>query len=316
MRVEQVENWIFVTGAPRSGTTFAGLVLSTPLSVDYIHEPFNPDCGVPGAEIDSVYLRAGVPHEAHYRALIERVRSYRFRLKTGYYPTDTTARRLAKRVVGSRGPFYLRCAKLNPFRRAVVLKDPTACLATEYLATEYGFKPLVLLRHPAAFVASCVRIGADGRQGLAALAAQHELVADYFDGETGRLLPATSDPVAHAAALWRAIYGVLLCQARRVGSAVVMTHEELSADPVTQFCRLYDGFGLPWSGRVERRIRRLTGSGNRVEAARGRVQDFRRDSAKLLELRLTMLTPAQRRAVFDIASGVADDVYPRESYLL
>jgi hypothetical protein len=48
--VNRIENWIFVTGVIRSGTTFVGKVLSLPLSVDYIHEPFNPLCGMPGID--------------------------------------------------------------------------------------------------------------------------------------------------------------------------------------------------------------------------------------------------------------------------
>jgi hypothetical protein len=48
LAVDKIDNWIFVTGVPRSGTTFAGKILSLPLEVDYTHEPFNPRCGMPG----------------------------------------------------------------------------------------------------------------------------------------------------------------------------------------------------------------------------------------------------------------------------
>ena len=40
LAVDQIKNWIFVTGVVRSGTTFAGKVLSLPVEVDYIHEPY------------------------------------------------------------------------------------------------------------------------------------------------------------------------------------------------------------------------------------------------------------------------------------
>lgn len=48
LAVDRIKNWIFVTGVIRSGTTFVGKILSLPLQVDYIHEPFNPLCGIPG----------------------------------------------------------------------------------------------------------------------------------------------------------------------------------------------------------------------------------------------------------------------------
>lgn len=312
----KVDNWVYVTGAPRSGTTFAGLILSTPLSVDYIHEPFNPDCGLPGVSTEYAYTRRGAPNEPRVRAMVEAIQRYRFTLRTGYYPSDTRLRRLVKRIVGSRGPFHLRLAKANVFRRAAVVKDPTGCLLTKYLADEFGFRPLVIVRHPAAFVASLMRIGADLASALAALAENESLMADYFDGESDLLPSGNTDDVIMGATLWRAVNKALLCQAASVSTAVVVRHEDLSAQPVGHFRRMYEHFDLPWSGSVERKIRRLTSADNKAEASRGKVQDFRRDSARLLEIRLRMLTRSQRETIHRLTADVTKGLYPEESFLL
>ena len=42
--------WCFVTGMPRSGTTFVASVLSAGPSVAYVHEPFNARCGIAGVD--------------------------------------------------------------------------------------------------------------------------------------------------------------------------------------------------------------------------------------------------------------------------
>ncbi len=306
-----IEKWIFVTGAPRSGTTFVGRILSAPLSVDYIHEPFNPDCGMPGFETRFLYLRPASSAAHRYAPLFDRLFRYDFRLRTGLYPNDSVLRRTIKRVVGSRGPFYLRIAKWNPFHRAAVIKDPIGCLLTEYLASEYGVRPLVMVRHPVAFVASALRLG--WRLEPARLAKQPELVRDHFDHEPDFLAREWGDPVESAAALWRALNKVLLAQARTHPEWTVVTHERLSRAPQEEFRRLFSEFDLRWTNRMARLVERRTG-GSRVEAASGRVQDFRRDSARIFELRRDMLSPPQRRRVLDITGDVALALYPEESF--
>ena len=114
---KDVANWVFVTGAPRSGTTFAGRMLSPFPRVDYIHEPFNPDCGIPGLDRRFLYLRAGeraLVDEGSAEELIARIFRYDFRLRTGLFAKDTKAKKLLKRVTGSRGPVHLRVVKANP----------------------------------------------------------------------------------------------------------------------------------------------------------------------------------------------------------
>jgi hypothetical protein len=109
---------------------------------------------------------------------------------------------------------------------------------------------------------------------------------------------------------------VLLEQAAQHPEWIAVKHEELSQQPVVTFRRLYDRLGLPWSDRVERRIRRRTSTRNPAEARRGRTQDFSRDSRRLFDLRVAMLTSEERREVFEITRDVALRVYPEESFRL
>ena len=307
-----VANWIFVTGAPRSGTTFVGKMLSARLEVDYIHEPFNPDCGVPGIEQRYLYLRTQSAGVAHYEQIIKRIFTYDFSLKTGYYENDSPHKRLIKKLVGSRGPFYLRLAKLNPFRKAVVIKDPVGCLMVEYLANNFGVKPVILVRHPVAFVASILRIGWE--VDLEPIRRQPELVADYFSDDLEFLQKTRDDRIEIIAALWRALNKVLAIQAERNPLWCVVRHEDISLYPLETFHRLYDRLGLPWSSRVEKMIRKRTSAKNKVEAAGGRVQDFNRNSAGLFDLRRNMLSARQRRMVYEVTQDIALKFYEPESF--
>ncbi|NEQ55044.1 MAG: hypothetical protein F6K11_33795, partial [Leptolyngbya sp. SIO3F4] len=78
-----IEKWIFVTGAIRSGTTFVGKILSLPLEVDYIHEPFNPQCGIPGVNLGHRYIPANLAQaESHpYHPLAQSIFNYSLTLK-------------------------------------------------------------------------------------------------------------------------------------------------------------------------------------------------------------------------------------------
>jgi len=309
----KVENWVYVTGMPRSGTTFLGRLLSMPMSVDYIHEPFNPDCGLPDADVLLPYVTEGGELEDRYNAMIESLLRYEGRLRTAYYHRDTPARRMVKWVLGSRGPFYLRLARLNVLRRAAVVKDPTGCLLTGYMTRRHGFRSIILVRHPVAVAASFQRLGWDARSHLLALAEQRDFSRDHPDHpskeEVGDLTPLEA-----AAVLWRVVNRALLSQAACDERIRLLRHEEVSEQPVAVVAALYRDLGLPWSERVRAAVVRQTADENPAEAPGSRVQHFRRASSQLLLLRVSQLDPDSRRRVLDLTRDVALQLYDEASF--
>jgi hypothetical protein len=304
------DKWIFVTGAPRSGTSFVGSILSWPLSVDQIFEPTDPVVGMPGFDRRYIYLR---PHadDDRYARLLARIFDYDVTYRSPPpAPTDNWITRQRKHILGPRGAFYLRLAKLNPFHRCAVIKDPDGCLLTEYLYTKYRVRPVICVRHPTAFVASYLYHAFPW--DLPALAGQGALIEDYFDGDPSIFDVEPNDRVAGAAVLWLALNRVLLEQRARHPDWLVVVHEELCQAPVATFRRLFDQLDLPWSSRVERAVRNQTGAHNKAEATSW--QDHHRDSAALFELRRGMLTPADRAKVLAITREVALRIYPEESF--
>lgn len=301
------ERWILVTGAPRSSTTFVGSVLSFPREVDYIHEPFNPECGMKGFRVRYPYTCQGCENEAEIDKWVTRLLTYDFKLQTVYYPTDSSLQRLVKRVCGGRGVYYRRLARINPFSEYALIKDPFACLLADYLSRAHGVKSLILVRHPVAFVASVTRLGWDITKGLRAIAAKPNLLESYFQGEEHLLEPGATI-IESAARLWRALNKVVLRQAAENPCLKVLTHEALNASPVAQFKELYDWAGLPWRQRYCRRIAYMTSGGNRVEAKSLR-QDFKRDSNLLLALRLGQMSKEESYMIWQITADVASALY-------
>ena len=79
---------------------------------------------------------------------------------------------------------------------------------------------------------------------------------------------------------------------------------------------LYDALDLQWSESVARTLRKLTSGSNSATASTGRVQDFRRDSARIFQMRRDSVPVEQRRQIFEIVKDVALDLYSRESFAL
>ncbi|PSO53971.1 MAG: hypothetical protein BRC37_13340 [Cyanobacteria bacterium QH_3_48_40] len=315
LAVDQINNWIFVTGVIRSGTTFAGKVLSLPIEVDNIHEPYREQRAI-SARPDLVpYVRPSIDTEEmqKYHEFTKRIFSYDLTMR-GYYPEkDPWLRKVTKRLVGSRGPFYLRLAKINVFHKAAVIKDPVSLLLTEYLYLHFGVKPVIVIKHPVSLIASLKRVNwwPHPRE-----LAHEQLIKDYFCDEADFMDRSWSTPMLASAAYWRAVHKVLLAQADNYPKWQVVTHEQLCQNPVSTFQHLYEVLGLPWSESVKRRILKLTQGSHSTEARKGVVQDFQRNSANLFEMRRDSLSLEERRAIFEVVEDVALKIYPKESFAI
>jgi len=312
-----VDSWILITGMIRSGTTFAGKILSSPRSVAYIHEPFNGGVSLPDQQpFVSRYIRPGSTGPAidAYREQVAKIFSYDLRLPTSHHPRDSMMRRLAKSTIGGRGPVHLALARLHPFHQAAVLKDPTCKLTAEYLYLEFGVRPVIVIRHPASIAASLKRVG--WWPEMVDFTSQPDLISDYFADDAPFLNTSWSSPMLEAMAHWRATHKVLLAQAKKYSDWIVLTHEEISQNPIPVFQRVFAELGLKWSASVERKVRSLTGSRNTVEAQGNQAMDLNRDSASIFAFRRDSLDVGERRAIFEVVQDVALDLYSEASFAL
>lgn len=310
-------NWIFVTGMIRSGTTLVGKVLSLPWSVGYLHEPFNGGHSTrTGSRFEARYISHQTENavRAAYRDHVADIFSLDLKLNITHHPNYSLPRRIVKKVAGSRGPVNLAITKLNPLVQFIVLKDPVGKLTTNFLWEEFGAHPVVLVRHPVSLAASLDRVG--WYPEMLDFTSQPDLVDDFFAEEQEFLNREWPSRLMEAMAHWRATYKVLLSQAEESDDWVVVTHEDISAEPVEVFSGMYEQFGLPWSERIQKRVEQLTGSRSSPEARGDQAMDLRRDSSKLFETRRDSVPVETRREIFDIVKDVALKLYTRESFAI
>jgi len=171
--------------------------------------------------------------------------------------------------------------------RNIVVKDPIAIFSAEYIAHRYDAKVLVLIRHPAAFAASLLQ-----RQwnfDFSDFTTQERLMAMLSDSLQGDLVAASENPgterLDQAILLWNVIHEVIVKYRARHPDWVFQTHECLSAQPVEEFSKLYDAFGISFDDGDLDQIRRLTGGSS--------VAGRRRDSRKNIGKWAKILTPEQ-----------------------
>jgi hypothetical protein len=313
-RISTPSRWLMLAGTPRGGTTFVGRILSVPLSVDFIHEPFNPACGIEGLSQPYVYTKPGLTNEPTIAAAVRELLDYRARLRIGRYRNDGVLRRLGKPIVGSRGPFHYRLARYNPWHRVALVKDPIGCLLTEYLVRSFSFSALILVRHPIAVAEDFGRLRRDANAGLASLRSQPAFVADYLTDDDKRLINREySDHRVAAAVLWRILCRALTQQASVIGTPIVRL-EDIAARPVEEFRRLYERYDLPWSTMAERRIVRVTSGRIPTPRAIGQAREFSRDAATVTAATIERMPRASRGQVLDLCGEVAERWYDRSSF--
>lgn len=316
LAVENIKNWIFVSGAVRSGTTFTGRVLSLPLEVDYLHEPYNQlrsRLENPGAR-PYVRLSLETQEMQFYHDFTERIFRYDIELPTYIPQNDVWFKKLAKKTFGSRGPFYLRLAKANIFHKSAIIKDPIALFLTEYLYTYFQVKPVILIKHPISFVVSMKR--KNWWRTPRNFSSQNNLAKDYFSDEPDYFQKDWSTPIEALAAYWRVLYKVLLNQCSKYRDWNLIIHEEMCQDPLSFFKHLYPKLDLPWSNSIEKKIIVMTNGKSLNSKMPGKIHSLRRNSSEIFNTSIKSLTVEERRAIFNIVEDIALPIYTVDSFYL
>jgi hypothetical protein len=284
----------------------------------YVNEPLNPQH--PPGRSPGV-LRADVTHAFQYISEEnERVwlPAFRDTVRLRFHPL-AEVRRNHRPYDLLRAVKYTAGFGLGRLRgRRALLDDPYAVFAAPWLARRVGCRVVVTVRDPVATVSSWRRLGWTPR--LAELLAQPALVRDRlgrFAPELEAALAAGGngqvDAVGQASLLWRVIYGTVADYRREIDGLEVVRHEDLSADPLPAFRRLYGRLGLPFGPGAERAILDATSAGSGGAAMRwslsgrgvSKTAARRLDSRANLQVWRERLTSDEVARIRDLTADVA-----------
>jgi hypothetical protein len=164
-------------------------------------------------------------------------------------------------------------------KRRALLKDPTAVFSAAWLAETFDMDVIVMIRHPAAFVGSLKKAHwpFSFHHFLdQPLLMQHHL--DEFKADIEQFAEADRDKdiVGQGILLWNMFSRAILKYKETYPDWLFVRHEELSADPVAGFAKIFERLGLDYSTRVRNVIRAFSGPTNPTEQHNG--NRVRRDS--------------------------------------
>jgi hypothetical protein len=295
---------ILVTGSVRSGSTWVGRMIAAHPDIWYVSEPFNPEQPRCPAKFRFHYVVPG--EEEAFRAYLRPNVEFRYPLwqvlRDPHYPGERrrTLLRALKHV-------YRRWAGHRP-----LLKDPHALFSAAWLARTYSLDVVVIIRHPAAFVASMKRLGRTFC--FQHLLRQPRLMADLlapYEDDMRRLLATPHTAFDEAVLLWRVTHGVIRRYQKEHPEWTFVRHEDLSRDPLGGFGRLFDRLRLKMTPAVVQAIREHTAEDNPSEAAPGVVHQLRRDSRSNVWTWRSRLTAEEvlriRQATADVARHYYSD---------
>jgi len=296
---------ILVTGAYRSGTTWVGRMLALSSAVGYINEPFNPfhQPGICVARFPKWFQYVDARNEHLFREPL--ADTLRFR----YHFAAQLKRTKSKEDLEQ----LLRDARLftrsRLLRARPLVKDPIAAFSASWLATTFGMATIVVVRHPAAFVASLKRL--DWWPPFNDLRAQTALVRDLlgpFERDIDSMAAGGGDLVDRGGLMWLMMYSTLVSFHSRHPSWIFVRHEDLARDPVRGFARLFRQMELRYTSRIAQAVE-WHSTGPLHGASESTAYEVRRDSLHAVSLWRSELTPNEIRRLRDRVQPLSQHFY-------
>lgn len=302
---------ILVTGSHRSGTTWVGSVLNLSGEVHGVHEPFNPT-------FPRSWLAEPPPTWFHYvdpasepamADQLEAVLSLRPPVRA-MAARSHTWRHLA---ATAREAALAQTARAR--RRRPLLKDPIAFFSAEWLADRFATMNVVMVRHPAAFVASLKRLG--WSFDFTNLTRQPALLAGpiaSFADEVNAASRGGLDLIDQGVLLWRVINSTALHYRQHRPEWSVLRYEDLASEPLAGFERLFAQLGLSWSPLVVAGVLRLTSGKGASPIPDGDKGGVERDSSAAMWTWQDRLSTEEIARVQEGSADVAEAFYDEDDW--
>lgn len=204
-------SFIFVTGLPRTGTTWVSQTIAVSTKSKLVHEPFN---------------WKKYPERSYYHMK--------------YLPKESGDLEFIKIVNNS---IKARSGLLKFLDTKILIKDVHCCICVEYLWEV--FKPLIIfvIRHPCAMANSWNNLNYEVTSRLEILLAQDILVEKYLEGFIKHLRK-SDDYFFQIGAYWGASYYIM----DQISSAYMdwqwVTHESLCYELLDGYKKLLNHFNI------------------------------------------------------------------------
>jgi hypothetical protein len=276
-----------------------GKILSTAPNTHFVGEPFNP---VHAKHCPKVPIN----HWFHYITAEEETIFHHYlthKLGMVYRPLFSPVQSSQWNAFYPQIKGYSKCLLRHLMQRQPIVKDPIAFFSTEWFATQFQARVVILIRHPAAFVSSLKR--ANWAFPFDHLLRQSELMTEKlssFQDEIHDYAKNSPDLIDQGILLWRIFHHTIAHYQTQHPDWIFVRHEDLSRSPLTEFQRLFQRLDLPFTPSVQEKIAEYN-TPNFLEANRNSHHQLHRDSRANIWAWRSHLSPID---IERIQVGVAD----------
>lgn len=302
---------ILVTGHHRAGTTWIGKMLAASRDVGYIHEPFNPGQrpGICSVRPNRYFTHVPDANPEAWQKALQATLSFQYDVRA-----EVEAIRSLKDF-GRMVRDYGRFAWLQHRGRRALMKDPIALFSAEWIAEQFGADVIVLIRHPAAFVSSLMRL--DWTFPFEDLLSQPQLVDAHlspFEDEIRHHARTDTDLIDQAICLWKIFQYVAATYRDRHPGWTVVRMEDLAMEPVPRIGKLYRRVNLEYPNRAQEIVRRHTRATNPSEVETENAKETQRDSRRAIYQWVDRLSEEQIEMIRRGLSDVPAEFYSSEDW--
>jgi hypothetical protein len=280
-------------------------MLALSSAVGYINEPFNPfhQPGICVARFPTWFQYVHARNEHLFHAPLADTLRFRYHFAAQLKRTKSKED-LQQLLRDARSFTRSRLLGARP-----LVKDPIAAFSASWLATTFGMATIVVVRHPAAFVASLKRL--DWWPPFNDLRAQTALVRDLlgpFERDIVWMAAGGGDLVDHGGLMWLMMYSTLVSFHSRHPSWIFVRHEDLVRDPVRGFAGLFRHVDLRYTRRIARAVE-WHSTGPTYDASEPSPYEVRRDSRRTVHRWHSELTPDETRRLRDRVQELSQRFY-------
>jgi hypothetical protein len=292
---------ILISGMHRSGTTFAGRILSKAPKVTPLHEPFNAKFGLEG--VKSIYqLEGGKEFDSNF----EKVRDLDFRVSQKA-DGDDFVKGMVRYFIGGRTSIDRYKARLDTRLygggRKLLIKDPFLMAMAGYLSEKYSVKSLITVRHPVAVWNSIKRMGWKLDFGRIQGALFFEKFSRYSQQELKGM-----GEVEKFSVLYDMLYRSAFLDSKLSNSVKLVKHEDICFDPQLKFEELALFLGVRVTSGMREEVDVLT-RGEAAEITNEKLHNFTRDSKALSWSWCKYPESKDERIIAEITGGVVEQLY-------
>ncbi|MCI0574961.1 MAG: sulfotransferase [Chloroflexi bacterium] len=307
-------NPIYITGSQRSGSSWVAQMLATSPGLAWLDEPFSRkkhSQGICAADFPYWFTYISKHNEAFFRKPIQDTLSCRYNL-TAELPSMWQWRHLRRVIREYRSfvTYQARCAR-------PLIKEPTGLFMAEWLANTFGAQIVVLIRHPAAFVNSRLRLG--WPHDFNDFLAQPRLMNDHlacFEEEIRDFAAHPHDLIDQLSLLWKLLYHTAAWYRRCYPDWLFIRHEDLARDPIGGFQALFQKLDLDFSAAVQQMIQEYSDPANPAEVPVSQWKSLKRHSQASVGIWKERLTATEIERVHACVNEVARVFYSDEEWLV